>query len=84
MVPIPIAPDLAFEVVSKHDRPAALKKAVDQYLAAGTKAVWLLYPATGKAHRYASSAETPQIETIYLIEPVLPGFKVPLAELFQI
>ncbi|HXR97366.1 MAG TPA: Uma2 family endonuclease [Terriglobales bacterium] len=84
MVPIPIAPDLAFEVVSKHDRPAALKKMLPQYLDVGTKAVWLLYPAKGEAHRHVRGGEPPQVHTRDLIEPALPGFKVPLSELFEI
>src|SRR5690348_3830527 len=42
--PLPVAPDLAIEVVSKNDRAADLLLKVSQYLAAGARAVWLLSP----------------------------------------
>ena len=45
-VPLPVAPDLVVEVVSKHDRAADLLLKVSQYLAAGVEATWLLYPST--------------------------------------
>src|ERR1035438_8012847 len=51
-VPIPIAPDLVMEVVSKHDQPDDLILKVRQYLRAGVRAVWLLYRKTREAHRY--------------------------------
>jgi len=43
-VPLPVAPDLAIEIVSKSDRADDLLLKVSQYLAAGVKAVWLFYP----------------------------------------
>ena len=46
------APDLAVEVVSPGDRAEDLELKVDQYLAAGSAAVLVLYPKTQKAHLY--------------------------------
>lgn len=80
--PIPLAPDLVFEVVSKHDRPGELQKKVGEFLAAGTRAVWLLYPQKEEARR--CSAERPEGEARAAIEEaeLLPGFALALAELF--
>ena len=40
------APDLAIEVLSPSDKAAAMRRKVKQYFAAGSKAVWLVYPQT--------------------------------------
>lgn len=82
MVPIPIAPDLVFEVVSAQDRAGALRIKVRQYLTAGTKAVWLLYPQLEEARRFC--AEHPLGEVRGAVEEpgLLPGFSMSLAEVF--
>jgi len=46
-VPLPVAPDLVIEIVSKNDRADDLHLKVQQYLAAGVKAVWLSTPTPG-------------------------------------
>jgi Uma2 family endonuclease len=54
-VPLPIAPDLAIEIVSKNDRADDLNLKVSQYLQAGVQAVWLFYPSTRLAYRYGQA-----------------------------
>ena len=44
VVPLPIAPDLVIEIVSRNDRADDLLLKVFQYLEAGARAVWLMYP----------------------------------------
>jgi Uma2 family endonuclease len=87
-VPVPIAPDLVIEVVSKHDQPDDLMLKIRQYLQAGVRAVWVLYRKTREAHRYAPDALQPSVVNAEgggkLEEPeVLPGFSVPLSEILH-
>jgi Uma2 family endonuclease len=85
-VPLPIAPDLAIEVVSKNDRADDLLLKVSQYLAAGTKALWLFYPNTRQAYRYIPGKLEPEVRSASaghkFEEPEsLHGFKLPLADI---
>ena len=87
-VPLPLAPDLAIEVVSPSDRAGDLLLKVSQYLAAGTKAVWLFYPNTRLAYRYLPGKLEPEVRSAEaghkFEEPeLLPGFSIPLSQIFQ-
>jgi Uma2 family endonuclease len=86
--PLPVAPDLAIEIVSKSDRADDLLLKVSQYLAAGVKAVWLFYPKAHLAYRYLPGKLEPEVRTAEagdtFDEPeLLPGFSVPLGEIFR-
>ena len=86
-VPLPLSPDLAIEVVSENDRADDLMHKVTQYLAAGTRAVRLLYPSTRLAYRYVPNKLEPEVRSVdaghVFEEPeMLPGFFLPLAEIF--
>jgi Uma2 family endonuclease len=86
-VPLPVVPDLVFEVVSKNDRAKDLLLKVSQYLAAGAKAVWLLYPNTRLAYRYLPGKLEPEVRSAAaghtFEEPeLLPGFSLPLEQIF--
>ena len=87
-VPIPMAPDLVIEIVSKNDRADDLLLKVAQYLAAGTKAVWLFYPNTRLAYRYRPGKLEPEVrsaEAGHLFEEpeLLPGFSILLSQIFE-
>jgi Uma2 family endonuclease len=87
-VPMPVAPDLVIEIVSRNDRADDLLLKVSQYLAAGVKAVWLLYPNTKLAYRYAASKIEPEVRSSAagqtLEDPeLLPGFSLPLEQIFR-
>lgn len=87
-VPIPLAPDLVTEIVSKNDRADDLLLKVSQYLAAGAKAVWLFYPNTRLAYRYVPDKLEPQVRSadaghIFEEPELLLGFSVPLSEILQ-
>lgn len=86
-VPVPLSPDLVIEVVSENDRADDLILKVRQYLAAGTKAVWLFYPSTRLAYRYIPARLEPEVRSADaghgFEEPeMLPGLSIPLAEIF--
>ena len=87
-VPLPIAPDLVIEVVSKHDQPDDLMLKVRQYLQAGVRAVWLLYRTTREAHRYSPEVLQPTVINAErggkIEEPeLLPGFSLLLSEILH-
>jgi Uma2 family endonuclease len=87
-VPVPIAPDLVIEVVSKNDQPDDLMFKVRQYLEAGVRAVWLLYRKPREAHRYIPEVLQPSVINAErggrLEEPeLLPGFSLPLSEILR-
>jgi Uma2 family endonuclease len=87
-VPLPIAPDLAIEIVSRSDRADDLNLKVSQYLQAGVQAVWLFYPITRLAYRYVSGKLDPQVLSAQagdrFEEPeLLSGFSLPLSEILK-
>jgi len=88
-VPLPLASDLAMEIVSPNDRADDLLLKVSQHLAAGTQAVWLFYPNTWQAYRYSADRLEPEVRSAQLGHSfeeaqLLPGFSVPLAEIFGV
>lgn len=80
-VPVPIAPDLCFEVVSPHERTGTLLIKVGQYLAAGTQAVWLIYPDRQEALRYTEDWLQPEARQEIEEPRLLPLFALPLREI---
>ena len=78
------APDLAVEVLSPDEGPAAVQDKVAEYLAAGVPLVWVLDTAReavtvhvpGQPARVLGSAE------VLTGDEVLPGFRLPLVELW--
>jgi len=87
-VPLPIAPDLAIEIVSKNDRADDLNLKVSQYFQAGVQAVWLFYPTTQLAYRYVPGKLDPEVRSAKagdrFEEPeLLSGFSLPLSEILK-
>ena len=87
-VPLPIVPNLVIEIVSKNDQGDDLNLKVSQYLAAGTKAVWLFYPKTRLAYRYISGKLEPEVRSAdtgqTFEEPeLLLELSIPLKQIFE-
>ncbi|HEX2514321.1 MAG TPA: Uma2 family endonuclease [Chloroflexota bacterium] len=80
------APDLAVEVLSPDEGPAAVGDKVAEYLAAGVALVWVIDtdPAheTVTVHRPGRPVRVLGREDVLTGEDVLPGFRLPLAELW--
>jgi Uma2 family endonuclease len=86
-VPLPVVPDLVLEIVSRSARADDLLLKVSQYLAAGAKVVWLLYPKARVAYRYLAGKLEPEVRSAAaghaFEEPeLLPGFSLPLEQIF--
>jgi len=78
------APDLAVEVVSPSNSAVDLDRKVVQYLRAGARAVWLVYPETRHVIAYRRSGEIHRYESGAVLEEpeVLPGLVIQVDELF--
>jgi len=78
------APDLAVEVLSPSDAMVDVQQKVRDYLDAGTRLVWLLTPQarTVTVYRADGSARLLRDQDALDGEDVLPGFSIPLAEVF--
>jgi Uma2 family endonuclease len=77
------APDLALEVVSESESAADLRAKVRDYLEAGSKAVWLLYPDLRVVAVYTSHGVMELFSGQVLEAPeILPGFRASVDEFF--
>jgi len=81
---LPFAPDLAVEVVSKHDTADEVQDKVNLYLAAGTSLVWLLYANLEQVvvHRADRTSKTISRDGILEGEDLLPGLVIRVSDLF--
>ena len=80
---IPGAPDLAIEVLSPNDTASAMRRKVKQYLAAGARVVWVVYPEQREVEVWNESGPAVLGENDSLAAPeLLPGFAVKIASLF--
>ena len=79
-----LAPDLVIEVVSPSDRAGKVRAKVQEYLAAGVPLVWLLRPdqRTVQVSRGDGTTTTLAEGDTLDGEAVLPGFQLPVADLF--
>lgn len=80
----PGAPDLAVEVLSPDDRVSEIEEKVSEWLAAGSRQVWVVSPKMRTVTIYTS-----QTDIVTLTEKdslnggeVVPGFEVSVAEIF--
>jgi Uma2 family endonuclease len=78
------APDLAVEVVSPNDRFDEVVEKVEEYLAAGTRLVWVALPRTRSVIVYRSGGESKILHGNDELsgEEVLPGFVCQVAKIF--
>ncbi|HZL37634.1 MAG TPA: Uma2 family endonuclease [Tepidisphaeraceae bacterium] len=85
--PIPtIAPDLAVEVLSPSNTHAEMAQKLREYFQSGTRLVWFIDPPTRTVAVYHGAGEPTRVlaEGAMLDgEQVLPGFALPVAELFR-
>ncbi len=80
----PGAPDLAVEVLSPDDRPGYVRKKIAEWLAAGTRAVWIVDPRARTVTVHEPGAEPRVLREADTLGggEVLPGFEVAVREIF--
>jgi Uma2 family endonuclease len=84
-VPIlPLAPDLAIEVLSEGNTPREMARKVREYFASGCRVVWLIDSRTRTVAVYTSLAKPTNLTEKQVLTggDVLPGFRLPLRKLF--
>lgn len=82
----PKAPDLAIEVVSPHDRTDDVRAKAAEYLAAGSQAVWVLWPETRSVSIPAAGEPVRDLPSPDVLDggSLFPGFSVVVADLVDI
>ena len=82
---VPGAPDLSIEVVSPTDRTRKILGKVSDYLAAGSRIVWVVNPAREEVSVFRSPFAPRILAGADPLdgEDVLPGFSVTIAEIFE-
>ena len=80
------APDLAVEILSPSNTSAGMHAKVADYLAAGTRRVWVVDPEAQTVTVYASLLWPQRLGEDELLEgdDVVPGFQVRVGEFFEI
>ena len=84
--PIPdLYPDLAVEIISAGNSKKEMRRKLREYFAAGVPLVWYIYPETRTALVYTSPKKVTEIQEDGTLDGgvVLPGFTLPLADLFR-
>jgi Uma2 family endonuclease len=81
-----VVPDLAIEVISPTNGANEMIEKIDDYFASGVRRVWVIYPLHAKFYDYESPTSVRILtrpDTLAGGE-VLPGFQLPLSELFEV
>jgi Uma2 family endonuclease len=79
-------PTLAVEIVSPNDRANDVRERVQDYLEAGTRQVWVLWPQRSSVSVYDPGADTRELGHDAVLDggDVLPGFTVRVSDLFEV
>ncbi|MGD9636455.1 MAG: Uma2 family endonuclease [Pirellulales bacterium] len=78
-------PELVVEVRSKNDTAREIAVKVSDYLQAGATLVWVADPSNYSVieHRSGKPPKTYLMSDMLTCDDVIPGFRLPLAELYQ-
>ncbi len=81
----PFPPDLVVEVVSPNDEADEVQQKVRQWLAGGVRLLWVVYPEAREvvAHHPDRSSQAFVVGEELSGEDVIPGFQLPLADVFE-
>lgn len=80
-----VAPDLVLEVVSPNDIAGEVDIKVAEYLDAGVRLIWVVYPETKAVHIFRPGGQDSRVAVGGTLsgEDVVPGFELPVAEIFD-
>jgi Uma2 family endonuclease len=79
------APDLAVEIISPSERPAAIRRKLNIYLEHGVQQVWQVYPDNRQivVNFHDGSAKTYGLNDTMSGGDLLPGFTLNVAKVFE-
>ena len=79
-----LAPDLVVEVVSPNDSAADVQDKIEEWLNAGARLVWVVYPDTQTIHIHNSPKEIGVLKSGDRLDgkDVLPGFSCAVKDIF--
>ncbi len=80
-----VAPDLVIEVVSPNDVASEIDVKAAEYLNAGVRLIWVVYPETRAVNIFRPGGQDSRLtegETLSG-EDIVPGFELPVAEIFD-
>jgi len=82
---IPIPPDLAVEVLSPSDRPLQIQTKVTAYQGCGVPLIWVIDPEDRGVGIYRLGQPTRVLTEQEILdgEDIVPGFCIPVLELFE-
>ena len=80
-----VAPELVVEILSPTDRPAEVRRKLDEYFAAGVRVVWVVDPAERAVRVHVAHGEPRRFAAGDVLrgEDVLPGLELPVDEVFE-
>jgi Uma2 family endonuclease len=83
---LPVAPTLAIEVLSPSNTKREMERKRMDYFRAGTKLVWEIDPKLRVVHVYTGPNKKRRLaeKDVLTAGKVLPGFELPLRELFSV
>jgi len=83
---LPLAPDLAVEVVSAGNTPREIARKIREYFNSGCRLVWVVAPRSKTIAVYTSPAKPIVLKETQTLTggDVLPGFRLPLKKLFTL
>jgi len=83
---VPVPPGLAVEVVSPSNSALELRRRIHDYLTAGVSLVWVVWPEERSVSVYQGSMTPLELTADDTLDggDVLPGFSVPVADLFEL
>lgn len=78
-------PDIVVEVISPGDRAGEIQERIQLWLDAGVRLLVIVYPRTRSVTAYRGHADvrTYRGDDDFDTEPVLPGFRCPVSQLFK-
>jgi Uma2 family endonuclease len=83
--PWPVVPNLAIEAISKNDPGEEILDKIQEYFEAGVELVWVVYPKQRLVYVYESPTRPRVLTQEQELQGgvVLPGFKLPIAAIFE-
>jgi Uma2 family endonuclease len=78
-------PDLVIEAVSPNDTAYEIEDKIAQWLGAGVRLVWVIYPETQRVQVHRADGTVTKLQSTEQLagEDVVPGFQCQVTEIFQ-